>query len=223
MLALRCAVRVARGAAPSTPATSSWPASRARCTSNVNGARAHRARRQRARAARHVAHRPRRRDGASAGRDHAECRPGNAAGIPCAREARCVPSIASCSRAATSSTTSASAKAASCASKLRYLVGVVKGTQFNVAAQDEATTISLFEGLLEVRAADESGVVDLKAGEIASRQRDDQGDQRAQDGCRQGARGHASPAGGQRLQQRAPSPSPRATPAITIVIDTGRS
>ena len=54
-----------------------------------------------------------------------------------------------------------------------YLVGVVKGTQFNVAAQDETTTISLFEGLLEVRAADESGVVDLKAGEIASRQRDD--------------------------------------------------
>ena len=56
-----------------------------------------------------------------------------------------------------------------------YLVGVVKGTQFNVAAQDETTTISLFEGLLEVHAADESGVVDLKAGEIASRQRDDKG------------------------------------------------
>ena len=56
-----------------------------------------------------------------------------------------------------------------------YLVGVVKGTQFNVAAQDETTTISLFEGLLEVHAADESGVVDLKAGEIASRQREDTG------------------------------------------------
>ena len=55
-----------------------------------------------------------------------------------------------------------------------FLVGVVKGTQFNVAAQDEATTISLFEGLLEVRAADDSSVVDLRAGEIASRQRDDQ-------------------------------------------------
>jgi len=56
-----------------------------------------------------------------------------------------------------------------------YLVGVVKGTQFNVAAQDETTTISLFEGLLEVHAADESGVVDLRAGEIASRQREDSG------------------------------------------------
>jgi hypothetical protein len=56
-----------------------------------------------------------------------------------------------------------------------FLVGVVKGTQFNVAAQDETTTISLFEGLLEVHAADESGVVDLKAGEMASRQRDDKG------------------------------------------------
>ena len=54
-----------------------------------------------------------------------------------------------------------------------YLVGVIKGTQFNVASQDEATTISLFEGLLEVRATDDSDVVDLKAGEIASRKRGD--------------------------------------------------
>ena len=54
-----------------------------------------------------------------------------------------------------------------------YLVGVIKGTQFNVAAQDDGTTISLFEGLLEVRAADDSDVVDLKAGEIASRKRGD--------------------------------------------------
>ena len=52
-----------------------------------------------------------------------------------------------------------------------FLVGVVKGTQFNVAAQDHATTISLFEGLLEVRSADDSDVVDLRAGEIASRDR----------------------------------------------------
>jgi hypothetical protein len=52
-----------------------------------------------------------------------------------------------------------------------YLVGVVKGTQFNVAAQDEATTISLFEGLLEIHATDESSVVDIKAGEIASRRK----------------------------------------------------
>ena len=53
------------------------------------------------------------------------------------------------------------------------LVGVIKGTQFNVAAQDESTTISLFEGLLEVHATDESSVIDLKAGEIASRKRGD--------------------------------------------------
>jgi hypothetical protein len=52
-----------------------------------------------------------------------------------------------------------------------YLVGVVKGTQFNIAAQDGATTISLFEGLLEVRASDDSEVIDLVAGEIASRGR----------------------------------------------------
>ena len=52
-----------------------------------------------------------------------------------------------------------------------FLVGVVKGTQFNVASQAQATTISLFEGLLEVRAADDSDVVDLRAGEIARRDR----------------------------------------------------
>lgn len=52
-----------------------------------------------------------------------------------------------------------------------FLVGVVKGTQFSVVAQDHATTISLFEGLLEVRSADDSDVVELHAGEIASRDR----------------------------------------------------
>lgn len=50
-----------------------------------------------------------------------------------------------------------------------YLVGVVKGTQFNVSAQDTKTTISLFEGLLEIRASDDSSAVDIKAGEIATR------------------------------------------------------
>jgi hypothetical protein len=54
-----------------------------------------------------------------------------------------------------------------------YLVGVVKGTQFNVAVQDDATTISLFEGRLEVRASDDSDVVELMAGEIAARKRGD--------------------------------------------------
>jgi FecR-like protein len=54
-----------------------------------------------------------------------------------------------------------------------FLVGVVKGTQFNVATQDGATTISLFEGLLEIRAADDSDVTELNAGEIATRKRGD--------------------------------------------------
>ena len=54
-----------------------------------------------------------------------------------------------------------------------YLVAVIKGTQFNVAAQEDSTTIALFEGHLEVRASDESDVVDLDAGEIAIRHRND--------------------------------------------------
>jgi hypothetical protein len=54
-----------------------------------------------------------------------------------------------------------------------YLVAVIKGTQFNVAAQEDSTTIALFEGHLEVRASDESDVVNLDAGEIAIRRRDD--------------------------------------------------
>ena len=52
-----------------------------------------------------------------------------------------------------------------------FLVGVVKGTQFNVAAGDDSTTISLFEGRLEILSADGSDSVDLLAGEIASRDR----------------------------------------------------
>jgi FecR-like protein len=54
-----------------------------------------------------------------------------------------------------------------------YLVAVIKGTQFNIAAQEDSTTIALFEGHLEVRASDESDVVDLDAGEIAIRRRND--------------------------------------------------
>ena len=52
-----------------------------------------------------------------------------------------------------------------------FLVGVVKGTQVSVVTQDHATTISLFEGLLEIRSADDSDVIDLHAGEVASRDR----------------------------------------------------
>ncbi len=54
-----------------------------------------------------------------------------------------------------------------------YLVAVIKGTQFNVAAQEDSTTIALYEGHLEVRASDDSDVVDLDAGEIAIRRRND--------------------------------------------------
>jgi hypothetical protein len=50
-----------------------------------------------------------------------------------------------------------------------FLVAVIKGTQFNVAVQENGTTISLFEGHLEIRTPDDSDVVDLNAGEIAIR------------------------------------------------------
>ena len=50
-----------------------------------------------------------------------------------------------------------------------YLVAVIKGTQFNVAVQGDGTTVSLFEGQLEVRAPDDSDVVSINAGEIAIR------------------------------------------------------
>ncbi|MGQ0833409.1 MAG: FecR domain-containing protein [Gammaproteobacteria bacterium] len=63
------------------------------------------------------------------------------------------------------------------AKKLRietpYLVAVIKGTQFNVAAQDESATVSLFEGHLEIWTPDDSDVVQLNAGEIATRGRND--------------------------------------------------
>jgi hypothetical protein len=50
-----------------------------------------------------------------------------------------------------------------------FLVAVVKGTQFTVVVQNDTTTISLFEGLLEVRTPDGSDVIELNAGEIAIR------------------------------------------------------
>jgi len=52
-----------------------------------------------------------------------------------------------------------------------FLVAVVKGTQFNVAAREDATTIALFEGSLEIRSTQDGDIVDLLAGEIASRHR----------------------------------------------------
>jgi hypothetical protein len=53
------------------------------------------------------------------------------------------------------------------------LVAVIKGTQFNVAVQEDSTTISLFEGRLEIRTPDNTDVVQLNAGEIAIRSRVD--------------------------------------------------
>src|SRR5688572_27624805 len=50
-----------------------------------------------------------------------------------------------------------------------FLVAVIKGTQFNVSVQEDGTTISLFEGHLEIRTPDDSDVVELNAGEIAIR------------------------------------------------------
>jgi hypothetical protein len=54
-----------------------------------------------------------------------------------------------------------------------YLVAVVKGTRFNVAAQAGSATVSLLEGRLEVWTPDDSDVVQLNAGEIAMRSRGD--------------------------------------------------
>jgi hypothetical protein len=63
------------------------------------------------------------------------------------------------------------------AGKLRvetpFLVAVIKGTQFNVAVQNDSTTISLFEGRLEIRTPDGGDVIQLNAGEIAIRSRTD--------------------------------------------------
>lgn len=50
-----------------------------------------------------------------------------------------------------------------------YLVAVVKGTQFNVTVVDDSTTISLFEGTLEIRSPDGLQSILLNAGEIAIR------------------------------------------------------
>ncbi len=52
------------------------------------------------------------------------------------------------------------------------LVGVVKGTQFNVTASEDGATISLFEGRLEIQDMS-GGAIDLQAGEIASRKSGD--------------------------------------------------
>jgi hypothetical protein len=52
-----------------------------------------------------------------------------------------------------------------------YLVAIVKGTQFDISAQADSTTIALFEGVLEVRDPEGNYVIELNAGEIAIRAR----------------------------------------------------
>lgn len=95
-----------------------------------------------------------------------------------------------------------------------YLVGVIKGTQFNVAAEGEATTISLFEGLLEVRATDDSDVVDLKAGEIASRKRGDRSISIIKMDAGKAPPTGSRPASGGGSNDGAPAPAvPRVTPS----------
>ena len=50
-----------------------------------------------------------------------------------------------------------------------FLVAVIKGTQFNVAVQDGGSTISLFQGRLQILTPDGSDSVFINAGEIAKR------------------------------------------------------
>jgi hypothetical protein len=50
-----------------------------------------------------------------------------------------------------------------------FLVAVIKGTQFNVAAEEGGSTISLFQGRLEIKTPDGSNSVFINAGQIARR------------------------------------------------------
>ena len=112
-----------------------------------------------------------------------------------------------------------------------YLVAVVKGTQFSVVAQDDSTTISLFEGVLEVRATDYSDVVELDAGEIAIRHagdsairllRMDTGEPMARTGGGSvlGTSADAGSAAGSETAPPAPASQPGAAAVVTTV-DTG--
>jgi hypothetical protein len=48
----------------------------------------------------------------------------------------------------------------------RYLVAVIKGTQFNVSVTDSASTLSLLEGLIELRSPDGADVAQISAGQV---------------------------------------------------------
>lgn len=50
-----------------------------------------------------------------------------------------------------------------------FLVAVIKGTQFNVAVQEGGSTISLFQGRLEIKTPDGTDSVVINAGQIATR------------------------------------------------------
>jgi FecR-like protein len=50
-----------------------------------------------------------------------------------------------------------------------FLVAVIKGTQFNVAVQEGDSTISLFQGRLEIKTPDGNDSVFINAGQIARR------------------------------------------------------
>ena len=50
----------------------------------------------------------------------------------------------------------------------RYLVAVIKGTQFNVAVTGTSSTLSLLEGLIELRSADGTDVTEIAAGQVGT-------------------------------------------------------
>ena len=101
-----------------------------------------------------------------------------------------------CSTAATCSMTSRRAIVGKLRVETPLLVAVIKGTQFNVAVQPDSTTISLFEGRLEIRTPDDTDVVQLNAGEIAIRSL-----HRRRDSRRRHGRRRASP----RRERRQPA------------------
>jgi hypothetical protein len=54
-----------------------------------------------------------------------------------------------------------------------YLVAVIKGTEFDVTIAEETTSVSLFEGQLQIEALDIAATVQLEAGQIARRHKND--------------------------------------------------
>ncbi|MBK6674770.1 MAG: FecR domain-containing protein [Proteobacteria bacterium] len=50
----------------------------------------------------------------------------------------------------------------------RYLVAVIKGTRFNVSATESSATLSLLEGLIELRDASGTDMIELTSGQIGS-------------------------------------------------------